>query len=337
MATIGTAVTLMDLARKTDPSGKIAQIVELLSTTNEILQDMLFVEGNLPIGHQTTVRTGLPSATWRLLNYGVQPSKSTSKQVTDTCGMLEAYAEVDKKLLQLNGNSAEFRLDEDMAFLEAMNQNMATTVFYGDTKTNPERFVGLAPRYATLSTDRTKSGYNIIDGGGTGSDNTSIWVVNWGGRTTHGIVPKGSTAGFQHQDLGEITKTLSDGSMLQVLRTHYQWDNGLTVRDWRYNARVANLDVSNLKAESSAANLSKMLLKAVNRIKFTSNGAVMGGRTAIYCNETVHTALDIQASEKSTVLLSYQQAADNGARILTFRGIPIRRCDAILETEARVV
>lgn len=128
------ALTLADWAKRTDPNGKVDKIVELLSQTNEILTDMMFVEGNLPTGHRTTVRSGLPSATWRLLNYGVQPSKSTTVQVTDSCGMLETYAEVDKSLADLNGNTAEFRLSEDRAFIEGMNQQMAQTLFYGDMR-----------------------------------------------------------------------------------------------------------------------------------------------------------------------------------------------------------
>ncbi|EPE5434245.1 major capsid protein, partial [Escherichia coli] len=77
--------------KRVDPNGKVDKIIELLGQTNPILQDMPFVEGNLPTGHRTTIRSGLPSATWRLLNYGVQPSKSTTVQVTDSVGMLETY------------------------------------------------------------------------------------------------------------------------------------------------------------------------------------------------------------------------------------------------------
>ena len=50
-------------------------------------------------------------------------------QVTDSIGMLETYAEVDKSLADLNGNTDEFRLSEDRAFIEAMNQAMAQTLF----------------------------------------------------------------------------------------------------------------------------------------------------------------------------------------------------------------
>ena len=86
MATIGAnALTLADWAKRLDPQGKVPSIVELLAQTNEILQDMLWVEGNLPTGHRTTVRTGLPTVAWRLLNNGVQPSKSTTAQIDEQC------------------------------------------------------------------------------------------------------------------------------------------------------------------------------------------------------------------------------------------------------------
>ena len=91
-ATLSTAaLTLLDWAKRLDPTGKVARVVEMLEQTNEILQDMLWMEGNLPTGHRTTVRTGLPSVAWRLLNGGVTPSKSTTAQIDEQCGMLEAY------------------------------------------------------------------------------------------------------------------------------------------------------------------------------------------------------------------------------------------------------
>ena len=137
--------TLIDVASRLDPNSNIDKIVELLAATNEVLQDMTFIEGNLPTGHKTTVRTGLPGVTWRKLYGGVQPSKSTTAQVTDSAGMLEAYAEVDKALADLNGNAAAFRLSEDRAFIEAMSQEMSQTLFYGNEGTEPEAFTGFAP------------------------------------------------------------------------------------------------------------------------------------------------------------------------------------------------
>src|SRR5580704_3307903 len=118
MATLGTsAITYADWAKRMDDGYKVARIIELLSQTNEVLEDMLVMEGNLPTGHKTTVRTGLPQATWRLANQGVPNGKSTTAQITDTCGNLEAYSEIDKDIADLNGNTQEFRLSESKAFL----------------------------------------------------------------------------------------------------------------------------------------------------------------------------------------------------------------------------
>jgi hypothetical protein len=334
MATIGeTNPTLLDLARRLDPNDRIAVIVELLAETNEILSDMTFVEGNLPTGHKTTVRTGLPSATWRKLNYGVQGGKSKTKQVTDSCGMLEAYAEVDKALADLNGNTAAFRLSEDRAFLEAMNQEMAATLFYGDTDADPEKFNGLAPRYNATGTDKDVSTYNVIGAGGAGADNTSVWLVNWGLNTVHGIYPKGSKAGLQHEDLGEVTLFDEDGGKYQGYRTHYKWDCGLTVRDWRYVARICNIDVSDLATagaeDDSSAALELYMIDAVNRIPNLGLG-----RSAFYCNRQVATALTKRAMNKKNVNLTIGEWA--GRPITMFWNIPIRRCDAILNNEAAV-
>lgn len=322
-----TALTLADWGKRIDPNGKVDKIIELLSQTNPILLDMMIMESNSPTGHKTTVRTGLPDATWRLLNYGVPNSKSTTAQVTDTMGMLETYAEIDKSLADLNGNTAEFRLSEDRAFLEAMNQKMAQTLFYGDTSVNPQQFMGLASRYSSKSAG---NGQNIIDAGGTGTDNTSIWLVVWGENTVHGIFPKGQKAGLQMQDLGEQTLRDSAGGQYQGYRTHYKWDNGLTLRDWRYVVRIANIDVSDLSVPASAANIVTQMVKALHRVP-----NLKMGRAAFYMNRTVAQALDLQSLDKTSLALSVKET--EGEWWTTFRGIPIRETDAILETEARVV
>ncbi|MDA8231575.1 MAG: hypothetical protein M0006_09575 [Magnetospirillum sp.] len=342
----GLALTYADWAKRVDDDGKLSTIVNLLSQTNEILEDMLWVEGNLPTGHKTTVRTGLPSAAWRLLNYGVPKAKSTTAQVVDTCGMLEVYSEIDKDIADLNGNTAAFRLSEDLAFLEGMNQQMAQTLFYGNTAVNPERFLGLAPRYPTVTPANAQTAVNVIDMGGTGSTNTSIWVVVWGPNTVHGIFPKGGKGGLQHRDLGEWTLQDGNGGQYQGYRTHYKWDCGMSVRDWRYVVRLANVDVTTLSG-ATPPDLIKGLIRGLHRLPTqpvgagteqrtdAPDGTPTMGRTVIYCNRTVRTWLDIQASYRTNVLLRMDDF--DGKPVTTFRGIPVRTVDAILNTEARVV
>ena len=181
-----TALTLTDWAKRQDPDSKPARIIEMLSQTNEILTDMLWLEGNLATGHRTTMRTGLPSGTWRALNAGIARGKSTTVQVDETCALLENLGVVDEKLANLNGNTAAFRLSENAAFIEGMNQDMASALFYSNSALEPAKPLGLAPRY---SDSTAKNGQNIIKMGGSGSDNTSVWLVVWGDQTVHGIFP----------------------------------------------------------------------------------------------------------------------------------------------------
>jgi len=332
MATLSTNVlTLADWAKRLDPNGKVPSIVELLSMTNPILDDMLFAEGNLPTGHRTTVRTGLPTAAWRLLNQGVQPSKSTTAQIDEACGMLEAWSEVDKDLAELNGNTGAFRLSEAQAFIEAMNQEMAQTLFYGNSGTSPEEFTGLAPRYSSLSAANAQ---NIVVGGGSGSDNSSIWLVVWGANTCFGIFPKGSKAGLIHDDMGLVTVETTAGiagTRLRAYQDRWQWKNGIALKDWRYVVRVPNIDISALVAKSSAADLIELMIKAIHRLPNMNMG-----RPVFYMNRTVFQMLDIQRRDDvvSGGGLVYKDV--DGKSIATFRGIPIRVCDALLEAEATV-
>ena len=347
MATLGTTVlTYADWAKRVDDGYKIGTIIELLSQTNEILLDMLVLEGNLPTGHKTTIRTGLPTATWRLLNYGVPNSKSTTAPVVDTTGNLEAYALVDKDIADLNGNTADFRASENVAFLEGMNQQVATTLIYGNTATNPERFMGLAPRYPSILAATSGTAPNVIDMGGTGSTNTSMWIVTWGANTTHGIFPKAKTTGLQHRDMGEWPVQDAAGNTYQAYRDHFKWEIGLSVRDWRYNVRLCNIDVTLLNG-GSAANLINGIVRGLYRLPTASTRAtgiqtsdtpsISGsmGNTVIYCNRIIRTYLDLQAMNKTNVLLTMEQY---GGQVVTmFRGIPVRTVDALLNTEARIV
>ena len=335
MATLdNTKLTLADWAKRLDPDGKVeSRIAEILSQTNEILDDAVFIEGNLPTGHRVTIRTGLPTVYWRSLNQGVPRSKATTAQVDESCGMLEAYSAVDKDLAELNGNTAAFRLSEDSAFLEAMNQAQADTLFYGNPATDPRQYLGLATRYGTIS--GAGNAANIIDAGGTASNNTSIWLVVWGDQTVFCPFPKGSKAGLISEDDGVLTIYDSSNNPFKAYQTHYQWKNGLVVKDWRYVVRICNINTANLVAESSAADLIKLMSRALDRIPNLSMG-----RAAFYMNRTCFSMMRIQALNKSQNAIAVEEGLSqfgHPTRWLSFLGVPLRKVDRILNTEARVV
>jgi hypothetical protein len=299
---------------------------------------MLFKEGNLPTGERTTVRTGLPTVAWRLLNQGIVPVKSTSGQITESCGMLENYSEIDKDLAMLNGNSADWRMSEDKAIIEGLSQSLADAVIAGDTSVNPEQFVGLQPRYYTIAGATTST--NVIDAGGTGSDNTSIYLVGWSNDTVHGIFPKGSKAGLSMQDLGEDTLIdSSNNGRYQGYRTHYQIKAGLCVRDWRYVVRICNIDISDLETASdgtdSSANLFKFMSQALDKLPPGGNF-----RPVFYMNQRVRAMLRVKLIYKSNLWLSLENMTGGtglSRPTLSFQGVPCRRVDAIGVAESRVV
>jgi len=310
-----------------DKNGQIDKIAELLTEQNEMLQDIVMIEGNETDGHKTTMRTGLPEPTWRLLNKGVQPTKSRTAQVTDKIGMLEARSEIDKELADLNGNAPAYRLSEDAAFLEGMNQEMMSTIFYGNIITHPARFHGLSARY---NDSTAANGMNIINGGGTGSDNTSIWLICWGPNTVHGIYPKGSQAGFKFQNLGEVDIEDENGYKFRGYSSLYQWKMGLSLRDWRYAVRIANIDVSALTKDATAgADLIDLMTEAIELLPSETLG-----RPVFYCNRTIRTYLRKQIRNAKNVNITMEEVA--GKKVVAFDGIPVRRCDALLSTETAI-
>lgn len=333
MAGIGnTYLSLADAIKRSNADGTIADIIETLAQQNPIIQDMRAVECNDGSSHLTTIRTGLPEPTWKMLYQGVQPSKSTTAQVKDATGMAESWVEVDEDLLTLTKDAAGLMLSESYAQLEGMNQGVASTLFYGDQASAPAKFTGLAPRFNTLS---GTYGRQVINAGGVGSDNTSIWFVGWGENTCHTIYPHGTSAGLKRIPIGVETKDMGDGKVLRVRREQYKWHIGLTVRDPRYIARVANIDVSDLSEDATTgANLFRCLVDAYWKLH---SRRVANGQMAIYANPTVMQFLDHQSREAGSKLhLSWRENGPDSEPVLTFRGVPIRETDALLSTEAAV-
>lgn len=348
MAVLGTTVpTLADIASSMGANGTFdVERVNLLAQTNEMLDDMVWKEGNLPTGHKTTVVTGLPTVGFRRFNEGVALSKSTNAQIEEGAAMLEGFFQVDRALAVMSGDPNQYRLDESSMFMESMNQTLQSYTMYGNSAVLPESFTGFSARYNTLS---GAIGGQIVNAGGVGSDNTSIWLIGWG-PSVFGMYPKGTTGGLQHQDVTVNRIAAADGYMIgDVLqdangrnfmgyRDHFIWNCGLVVRDYRAVARIANIDISELIAGSvSAADIIELMIKAYYRIPTQlrkNNGKAGFGRPAWYVNSTIKAALHLQALNKTNVQLSLREV--EGKEVLSFLGIPVREVDQLLNAEAAV-
>jgi hypothetical protein len=352
MATIGnTYYNLADYFRSMSPDGSIeADILEILSIYTPLIQDAVTIEANNGTSHIHTVRDTLPSVTWGRLYQGVAPSKSGRSQVTDTTGFVEGLSTIDKRLLELAGDkAAAIRLSEARGFLQSMAIEAEQTVFYGDTITTPEEFKGLAARANAIGSGTY--GNQIIDGGGSGSDNTSIWFVTWSEDCTALIHPQNTPAGLSREDMGTQRVLDANSKAYYAVEEMFRWHLGLSVKDPRGNVRIANIDVSDLLAGN--VDLYALMASAYYRLGNTytrsgarytdANGAAIPGaasmgRTVIYMNRTVMQALDmISNASIGTNSNLYLTTADlEGKMVQTWRGLPIRLTDSLLNTEASV-
>lgn len=327
--------TLLDVSKRLGADGKIqSKIIEILDQRNEILDDVVWIEANEYTGHLTTIRSGIPEPAFRKLYGGVSPQKSRTVQVREAMGMMESYAEIDKALADFNGNTAAWRMSEETPFIQGFNRKVSKYMFLGNEATEPEGFTGLAPRFNDQSAE---NGGQIITDAATpdNADNSSIWLVVWGPDTVCGLYPKGSKAGLQMTDKGQQTKENSDGSMLEIYRTHYRWDAGLCVRDWRYVSR-GQIDTEDLtKNAATGPDLMDILAQMTDQIEDLN-----AGRAAFYCNRKVRGFIRRQIMNKTvnSTLTIEQLTRANGALIRTpmFDGIPIRTVDQLTNTETGI-
>ena len=333
MATIGNSfLNLIDTYKRTDQNRNIVPVIEALNILNPVMRDAIAVEANQGTDHLTTIRTGLPTVTWGKLYQGIPQSKSTTQQVKDTTGFVEGLSTVDVRLLEISKNPAALRMSEAQPMLEAISQDVQTNFFYSDTATTPERFKGMGARYDTLANSQ------VVNGGGAGSDNTSVWFVTWGEQQTTLIYPEGTAAGVRREDKGEQRVYDDLNNPYYVKEELFRQHVGVSVRDWRYNARIANIDVSNLLG--GTVDLYALMRSAYYRLQGRRNGnlrnggMVSQGRTVIYANRTVIEQLDIQASENDKVQLSRDEV--EGGEVISYRGMPIRETDAIINAESLV-
>lgn len=337
MAIIGQTYPQIIDANKASTPG---MVIDILAQDNPILDDAIARQCNMGAVERSSILTGYPSATWGRLYKGVKRSKSTMQQVDDTTGFLEARSEIDTRLLKLAKDPAKQRLIDSKPFFEVMNQEMAAGIFYHDIATTPEKFKGLAARYDQYySGARANAPKNtaaqVVDGGGRGSDNTSIWFVTWGDHATSLLYPEGTTAGLTMQDRGEEKTEDVNGDPFYVKVATYEWHIGLTVKDWRYNSRIANIDVSDMLAGN--VDVWALLRQGYYRLKSRRRNGV-SSRIAIYMNTDVLEVLDAQSTDRAlttardnTTGLGHAQV--EGKEVRTYRGIPIRETDALLNTE----
>ena len=337
MAILGAqSLTLSDWKKRVAPDGAIDFIIEALENSNPIIQDIVWKEGNLPTGNRTTVRSSIPTPSVRRINQGVNSHKSTTRQVQDTCIILEDRSVVDIEAIALAPDKEQFRRSEDAAFVAGFSDAVASNIFYGNTEDTLDQFNGLAMRYNVIGGEKNDAGYQVVAGGTANADgkNTSAWFVGWGSHATTGIFPKNSQAGLKMRDLGEMAVQDAEGRPYQALATLFTWKVGMAVQDIRANAAVRNIDAAKLGSLTSAAkaDLVAQFIHAKNKVRNLQN---RDKKVVLYVSDSVYDFFELYLLDKNNVHVTRQDLQGEVPQ-LYLSGIPIKKCDAITETETAV-
>jgi len=340
MAALGSRlVTLADVAKSKNK--QIGAVAEVLVQENPMLNDIPYMEMNEGTSHIEEIRSSLPSVYYRKANQAIPASKTTTEERTFTAAHFESKSQIDEAVAKRGGvdRIAYNRWNQAQGHIQAHALEHAALTIYGSPEDSNRKVAGFFDIYSTVSSSEEVS-KQIVDGGGTGSDNTSILLCCWGERSVFGVYPRGTQAGLKRTDRSAGGK-LVQISALDVngnagsfwgFEEQFEIDHGLVVKDYRQAARACNLDVSALVAASGAADLIDIMIDMMYKIHTLDNGTPV-----FYMNRTIEAHLDKQS--RTAIGAAGGLTYDNyqGKRILTFRGIPIRRSDAILNSEARVV
>lgn len=324
-------MNVLDLTKQSDPDGKPAKVAEVMVQINPLFDDMPMFPSNAPTGHQVTMRSSLPTVSTGRINQGVARSKSTTRQVVDTLCLINGSCEFDERLRDIYGaNFEEARWGENRMFIESITQKATNLILYGNENADDSQFTGIITRYNSLS--GPNAAYTI-NAGGSGSDNTSIVIVDWEENYASGIHSPSAPAGIKVLERGSQRVTDIAGNPFYALTTDYRVNMGITIKDPAHVARVCNIDVSDIQAAGNSSYAGPNLLKLLTDAMYVMK-APNGATRVIYAPNVVLNALDNLVQVKANLALAYGEW--HGQPVLTYRGFPMRRVDQFSLAETKV-
>lgn len=339
MAALGSRlVTLADVAKSKNK--QIGKVAEVLVLENPMLNDIPYMEMNEGTVHKEEIRSALPAVYYRKANQAIPASKTTTEERSFSSAHFESKSQIDAVVAARGGQDrvAYNRWNQAQGHIQAHANEHANLTIYGSPINSDLKTPGLFDIYSTLAASEPTSS-QIVDGGGTGSNNCSILKVHWGERSVFGIYPAGTQAGLKRTDRSK------GGQLVQInaldvngnagnfwgFEEQFEVDHGLVVKDYRQAARIANIDVTMLKSGVGAADLLDLMISADYKIHTKTNG-----NGVWYVNRTIEAFLHKQALNKVSAGAGLTFANYQGEMVLMFLGCPVRRADALLNSESQV-
>jgi hypothetical protein len=331
-------VTLADVAKSKHK--QIGGVAEVLVQENPMLNDIPYMEMNQGTIHKEDIRSALPAIYYRKANQAIPASKTTVEERTFTAAHFESKSQMDAEVAKRGGldRIAYNRWNQAQGHIQAQAIEHANLTLYGSPFNSDLKTPGFFDIYSTTNPLEATS-KQVIDGGGLASDNCSILLCHWGERSVFGVYPAGSVAGLKRTDRSagdehiQITALDTTGAVGSFwgYEEQFEIDHGLVVKDYRQAARICNIDTALLLSQVGAANLIDLMIDAHYKIHNIQNGLGVW-----YVNRTIEAFLHKQALNQVGAGAGLTYDNYQGAKVLMFLGKPVRRADALLNTEAQV-
>jgi hypothetical protein len=321
-------MSLAEIRRRETPDGKLADLIDVLSEENHILDYITWIECNNGFYHEDVRVASEPSGNYRALDEGVVKEAGVTEIVTERVQEIASISEVDDKKYKASPNPDGFRLSEDTLFLKGMTKTMVSDIFDGTNAADARRINGINNRsdYNALTSDYT---YDNADGDASATANkTSVYFIQFGPKRVNLIYPRnnpqgGGTMSIKMEDFGK--SIINQSAWFSV-------DFGLFIHDPRMIKRIVNISTSNIDGVDDFSWHEDSMIDAYNDLEDNGAGAV------ILCNRTILAQAQKRANEKGNAFFTMDTEGEGPfARSVTrFMGIPMARVDQITNTQATI-
>lgn len=308
--------TLVELAKRTDPQGNTAELINILAEKNPMLEEAYYEEANDLNSHEFTQIIAEPAPGFGRINKDIPFSAGTTRQVVEPiCTIADAF-KIDNWLLAKAKNPSEYLANEAKIHIQSIGKKAHAALLYGNRGTDPDSINGIMTRLNTLSMD------NVYDGGGSGSDTASIVAVRWGRDGTYLAYPREFSKFIQEEGPKDVWLGDANGGKGYQIMT-WAISLGLCIANPKSVARIANIETSG----SSNIFDPDTLVAALDGLDGT-DGAV------IYVPKAIYTQMNINLMNKTNT--AYTMAEEWGRPVLHFMGVPVKVCEQMLATETAI-
>lgn len=311
------------MARYNKAGDQLLDEVNLLVERHPILQDAPVRESNLVNGEEFTMTTSLPQPSLHARGEGRAATKGQVQHGSDGVAWFTNQMRINKENLEAQPSAVQFLRNEEMKYLEGMNQSLIEMLFYGSTADEPKEFDGLDVRFDTLAA------YSVISNGGSAASNmTDIWLIQWDPYDCCMIYPKGERGGIYrtpHPDtcLNTEEDTGSSDAVTKVAwftMVDWDWKGGLCVKDPRRIKRMCNI-------HQDPENANAFDIKVFRKVK---NAFETPGQIYAYMHPDIKTQIENAADDKINVQYPANQPFVTPVEYIS--DIPIRTDRRILLT-----